>query len=185
MLEREHAVSAILIRTQHPERVRRALEELLGEEFRVVDSEELRASFYRLVRLEKWGIFFIALLVLLIASFSVVGALSMLILEKRDERLTLHALGASDGFIRSIFRREGYLICLLGGVIGLVLGVALSLAQQELGLIRMPVETFLTDAYPVKLRATNLLLVAGVTALVGWGLCSLTVHNMIKQEKRL
>ena len=49
----------------------------------------------------------------------------------------------------------------------------------------MPVETFLTDAYPVKLRAVDLLLVSGVTALVGWGLCSLTVHNMIKQEKRL
>ena len=182
LCEAPHTASAILIRTEHPDRVRRTLEEWLGEEFRVVDNEELRGSFYRLVRLEKWGIFFIALLVLLIASFSVVGALSMLILEKRDERITLHALGATDRFIRTIFRREGYLICLLGGGLGLVLGVGLTLLQQKAELIRMPVETFLTDAYPVALHGADLLLVLAVTAAISWALCSLTVQNMIKHE---
>ncbi len=182
LCEREGEASALLIRTQHPEQVRRALTPLLGEDFKVVDRESLRASFYRLVRLEKWSIFFIALMVLLIASFSVIGALSMLILEKRDERKTLHALGATDRFIRSIFRREGYLICALGGGIGLVLGVVLCLAQQHFGLIRLPVETFLTNIYPVALNLRDVLLVLLSTAVIGWALSALTVHNMIQKK---
>lgn len=109
----------------------------------------------------------------------------MLILEKRDERKTLHALGATDRFIRSIFRREGYLICALGGGIGLVLGVVLCLAQQHFGLIRLPVETFLTNIYPVALNLRDVLLVLLSTAVIGWALSALTVHNMIQKKPTL
>ncbi len=184
LAERPDGVSAILLQTAHPERVKKLLAPHLDEELELIDREELRASFYRLVKLEKWGIFFIALLVLIIASFSVVGALSMLILEKRDDRDTLRALGAAEPFIRSIFRREGYLICALGGGIGLVIGIALCLLQQHIGMIRMPVDTFLTDRYPVALQVGDLLLIGVATLLVSYALCSLTVHTMIKDEKR-
>lgn len=183
--ERSGEASALILKSSHPARTKAVLQELLGEEFEVVGREELRASFYRLVKLEKWGIFFISLLVLLIASFSIVGALSMLIIEKRAERDTLRALGATEHFIRTIFCREGYLICLLGGGIGLAVGVTLSLVQQHLGLIRMPVETFLSNSYPVALHGFDLLLVVAVTALIGWGLSTLTVHHMLKNETRI
>lgn len=109
----------------------------------------------------------------------------MLIIEKRAERDTLRALGATEYFIRTIFCREGYLICLLGGGIGLAVGVTLSLVQQHLGLIRMPVETFLSNSYPVALHGFDLLLVVAVTALIGWGLSTLTVHHMLKNETRI
>lgn len=185
LAERPNEASSLLIRSDHASAVKATLKELLGEEFEVLEREELRASFYRLVKLEKWGIFFISLLVLLIASFSIVGALSMLVIEKREERDTLRALGATERFIRTIFCREGYLICLLGGGIGLAIGITLSLAQQHLGLIRMPVETFLSNSYPVTLQVTDLLLVVVVTALIGRGLSTLTVHQMLKHEKRI
>lgn len=183
LAERPNEASSLLIRSDHASAVKATLKELLGEEFEVLEREELRASFYRLVKLEKWGIFFISLLVLLIASFSIVGALSMLVIEKREERDTLRALGATERFIRTIFCREGYLICLLGGGIGLAIGITLSLAQQHLGLIRMPVETFLSNSYPVTLQVTDLLLIVVVTALIGRGLSTLTVHQMLKHEK--
>ena len=185
LLEQPEAVSALLLQTDGSEMTRRALEELVGADFRLVEREELHASFYRLVRYERWGIFFIALMVLLVASFSVVGALSMLILEKRDEQRILHALGATDRFIRSIFRREGYLICALGGVIGLLIGIALCLLQQLFGLIRIPTNGFLIDRYPVALNGGDLILIALSTTLIAWILSTMTVHNMIKSNKRI
>ena len=133
---------------------------------------------------EKWGIFFIALLVLVVASFSVVGALSMLIVEKRGDVETLRALGADTGLIRSIFRTEGLLICGLGGVIGLVVGVTLSLLQQHLGLIEIPAESFLTKSYPVEFRLTDLVVVAAAFAVVAVLLANVTVRSMIKKTTR-
>lgn len=164
--------------------VRREVAALVGEEFTVRTRDELRASYYRIMTYEKWGIFFIALLVLLVASFSVVGALSMLIVEKRDDIRTLRALGADTGFVRSVFRTEGYLICTLGGVIGLVLGVGLSLVQQHFGLIEIPAETFLTKSYPVEFRFPDLLAVVAAFGVVAVFLSHLTVRSMIKNHAR-
>ena len=97
---------------------------------------------------EKWGIFFISLLVLVIASFSVVGALAMLIVDKRRDIVTLRALGADTSLVRAIFRSEGLLICGLGAACGALLGVGLSLLQQHFGLIEIPAETLLAKSYP-------------------------------------
>ena len=140
------------------------------------------SRWYRLMRYEKWGIFFIALLVTLVASFSVIGALSMLIIEKRDERITLRALGASQRFVRTIFRHEGYLICGLGALIGLILGIALALAQERFGLIPMPSANFLTESYPVALRLSDIVCVVAAFIPMSIGLTTLTVHTMLKNE---
>lgn len=167
-----------------PGRTREAVAAAAGERFEVRTRDELRASFYRIMTYEKWGIFFIALLVLVIASFSVVGALSMLIVEKRNDRATLRALGADTGLIRSIFRAEGLLICGLGGAIGLLLGVALSLLQQHFGLIEIPAESFVTKSYPVEFRWTDLLAVAAAFAGVSLLLVEVTVRSTIKRTTR-
>ena len=156
--------------------VRRAVSAAVGEEFTVRTRDELRAS--------KWGIFFIALLVLLVASFSVVGALSMLIVEKRDDITTLRALGADTGFVRAVFRTEGYLICALGGAIGLLLGVGLSLVQQHFGLIEIPAETFLTKSYPVEFRLADLFAVVAAFSAIAVFLSHVTVRSMIKNPSR-
>lgn len=185
LLDRPGRVSAILVRAAEPaavERLRRTLGERLGDAFRIESREELSASVYRLVRYEKWGVFFIALLVLVDAAFSIVGALSMLILEKRGERTALRALGATDAFVRAVFRREGYLICALGGALGLLLGAGLSLAQQHFGLIEIPADSFLTKSYPIAFRWSDLLAILPAFALVAWSLTTLTVHNMLKKD---
>ena len=164
--------------------VRREVASALGDTFRVRTRDELRASFYRIMTYEKWGILFIALLVLVVASFSVVGALSMLIVEKRADRATLRALGADRALIRSIFRREGLLICGLGAAAGVVLGVGASLVQQHFGLIEIPAETFLTKSYPVEFRLGDLAAVVLSFGVVAWLLTGLTVRSMIKNDER-
>ncbi|WP_418992895.1 ABC transporter permease [Alistipes sp.] len=178
-------VSSLVVRLTpdaDPERVRREVAAVAGDEFRVRTRDELRASFYRIMAYEKWGIFFIALLVLVVASFSVVGALSMLIVEKRLDIRTLHALGADTRLVRAAFRGEGYLICALGAALGVLLGVGLSLVQQHFGLIEIPAETFLTKSYPVEFRPSDLGAVLLSFALVAALLTELTIHSMIKKN---
>ncbi len=179
--------SALLLRLDaacDPQRAKEAVEAIVGEEFRVRTRDELRASFYRIVAYEKWGIFFIALLVLVIASFSVIGALSMLIVEKRDDITTLRALGAPTTLLRAIFRREGLMICTLGAAIGTVIGVGATLLQQYFGVIEIPADSFLTKSYPVVFRPADLLLILAAFALVATALSHLTVRNTIKNETR-
>ena len=104
----------------------------------------------------------------------------MLIVEKRNEAITLRALGADTQLLRAIFRNEGLLICALGATIGVVIGVATTLIQQYFGLIEIPAESFLTKSYPVEFRMVDLgavLLAFTATALL---LTQLTVRSMIK-----
>ncbi|MBR2049398.1 MAG: ABC transporter permease, partial [Rikenellaceae bacterium] len=162
------------------ERTREAVQTVVGEEFRVVTRLEQQAALYRIMKYEKWGIFFISLLVLIIASFSIVGSLAMLIIDKRDNIATLRAVGARTEFVRSIFAGEGALIGALGAVIGLVLGVGICLAQQHLGLIEMPGTTFVVQYYPVEMKLTDILLIMVAMATVTMAITQLTVRTMIR-----
>ena len=130
---------------------------------------------------EKWGIFFISLLVLVVASFSVVGSLAMLIVEKRRDIGTLRALGADTTLVRSIFRSEGLLIWALG----VVLGVGATLLQQRFGLIEIPAETFLTKSYPVEFRPGDLAAVLAAFGAVACVISNITVRSMIKSNVKL
>lgn len=178
-------VSGLVVRLREgadAERVRQALEQRLGSEYRVRTRYELRASFYRIMTYEKWGIFFISLLVLLVASFSVVGALAMLIVDKRRDIATLRALGADTSLVRAVFRSEGLLICGLGALFGVVLGVGASLVQQHFGLIGIPAETFLTKSYPVEFRFGDLVVVLAAFGLVAYVISNITVRSMVKHN---
>ena len=181
--DRASAAVVRVARGARPAEVKRRVAEAAGGAFEVRTRDELNASFYTIMQYEKWGIFFIALLVLIIASFSVVGALAMLIVEKRDDISTLRALGADTGLVRAVFRTEGFLICGLGAVAGMTLGVAATLAQQYFGLIEIPAETFLTKSYPVEFRPTDLAVVAASFAAVAALLSNITVRSMIKTDR--
>lgn len=178
--------SALLLRTapgadaeQEAARVAR----IAGDDFRLRTRAEMQASLYRIMRYEKWGIFFISLLVLVIASFSIVGALAMLIVEKRDDAATLRALGADTSFLRRLFSAEGALISGAGALLGVVLGVGATLLQQHYGLIRIPAESFLMQSYPVEFRWTDLAAVAVAFTLVAGLITHLTVRSMIKRTE--
>lgn len=181
-------VSALCVRLASdadPEAVRQEVEAVAGPDFEVRTRYEMRASFYRIMTYEKWGIFFIALLVLVVASFSVVGALAMLIVDKRDDIGTLAALGADRSLVRAVFRAEGLLICGVGALAGVVLGVGATLGQQHFGWIKIPAETFLVDSYPVEFRIADLGVVVAAFALVACVLSDITVRGMIRKTDRL
>lgn len=166
------------------ERTRDAVQRAVGDNFKVVTRLEQQAALYRIMKYEKWGIFFISLLVLIIASFSIVGSLAMLIIDKRDNITTLRAIGARTEFVRSIFTGQGALIGLLGAAIGLVLGVGICWAQQHFGLIEMPGTTFVVRYYPVEMKLTDILLIIAAMAIVTMAITQLTVRTMIRPTEK-
>ena len=183
LFDYEDAVTAMLVRVRDGvphAKAKEALQQCLGEDFRVATRDELNATLNRLMKYEKWGIFFIALMVLVIAAFSIVGALVMLIIDKGRDIETMRAFGAETSLVRRIFVAEGVLICGIGGVAGVVVGVALTLVQQYLGIIPMPTDNFLVDAYPVELRLGDVAVVIVAFATVVYLISHLTVRSMIR-----
>ena len=142
---------------------------LLGKDFQVLNRYEQQADTYRIMEVEKLISYLFLTFILLIACFNVIGSLSMLIIDKRTDVVTLRNLGANDETIKQIFLLEGCLISFLGALIGVVLGVALCLVQQEFGLISLgsgdSAGAFVVDAYPVNVQLTDVLLVL-LTVLV-------------------
>ena len=165
-------------------RVAEQIGKVLGEGYKVTLREDKNAGFYAIMRYEKWAIFFVSLLVLIIASLSIIGTVIMLILEKRDERQTLLSMGADNAFIRGIFVRQGLLIAGMGGAIGIVLGVAITLAQQLYGFIKMPNGNFLIENYPVKLQGGDLIVIFMVFVVVALSVSFIATSTMIKRDKR-
>lgn len=158
------------------------LQRSLGEEYKVVLREDKNESFYAIMRYEKWAIFFVSVLVLVVASLSIIGTVIMLVIEKQDERSTLRSMGADNGFIRGIFVREGLLIAGVGGAIGLLLGVAITLAQQHYGFVKMPNSSFLVENYPVELQATDLIVIFAVFVAVALAVSVVATSTMIKRR---
>ena len=142
---------------------------MLGKDFLVLNRYEQQADTYRIMEVEKLISYLFLTFILLIACFNVIGSLSMLIIDKRTDVVTLRNLGANDETIKRIFLLEGCLISFLGALIGVVLGVALCLVQQEFGLISLgsgdSAGAFVVDAYPVNVQLTDVLLVL-LTVLV-------------------
>ena len=141
------------------------LEAAIGPDFRVLNRFRQEESIYRMMRYEKLAIFLILIFVVIIIAFNIYSFLRMLIIEKEADMHTLRAMGAPDGMIRRIFLLEGWMVSLLGMVIGLVIGVGTVLVQQRFGIIGMP-GNFVVDAYPVALKFSDLAWIAlGVSAI--------------------
>lgn len=164
-------------------RIRAAIREFAGDGFHVRTRYEQNASTYALMQYEKWGIFFIILMVLVIASFSIVGSLVMLIIEKRGDLRTVVSMGGSVGFLRSIFVRQGMMIAGFGAAGGMLLGLVVCWTQQAFGIIRIPARTFLVDAYPVVVQFTDLLWIAGSFIAVNYIIIKFTVARMIPRSQ--
>ena len=116
---------------------------------------------------EKAAIYLILIFMVLVISLNIYGNLTMLTIEKRGDIFTLKSMGASDALIRRIFRLEGWLITLVGLVIGAAVGIAVVLLQEHFGIVKMP-GGFLVSAYPVILQWTDVALVCISIALIGW-----------------
>ena len=159
---------------------------MTGVGFQVKDRYQQQETLFNIMKSEKWAIFIILTFILFMATFNVIGSLTMLVVDKQKDTQILRQLGASNTFISRLFLMEGLLISTAGGLIGLVLGVFLVWLQEFFGLIRLGDGTgaFIIDAYPVDLQMTDVLSVL-LTVLVIGGLSSfLTVQRLSRKINR-
>lgn len=142
------------------EKVKKELQEKLGSKFKVLSKFEQNTSLYQTLQLEKWAIYAVLTLILIIAAFNIVSSLTMLVIEKQKDISLLKSIGASNGFITKIFFSEGFLLGVLGAIFGLLLALVISLLQNKFQFIPINGETFAVDYFPVKIVLRDVLLVA-------------------------
>lgn len=150
-------------------RTKAEISRLLGDEFAVKDRYEQQEDFFRIMKIEKLMTTLLLVFILLTATFNIIGSLSMLMIDKREDSKILSNLGATPGQIRQVFLFEGWLISALGSAIGLVLGLAVCLLQQHFGWLKLGNGTdYIIDAYPVEVQAPDILLVSVIVLLLGF-----------------
>lgn len=176
LFDYDSEVSAIELRLTpkaHVAKTQQSIAAIMGEGYTVHDRYEQQAATFKVVKIEKFVTYLFLCFILMVACFNIISSVSMLILDKQANADTLRSLGATDGFVARIFIYEGNLIALLGALVGLVLGVVLCLLQQEFGLIGLGGDgQFVVDAYPVRVKFADLLLVlvsvVAVSAISVW-----------------
>ncbi len=145
--------------TVNEDDIKKDIENKLGKNYTVLTRYEQNRSLYAVMRAEKWVIYIILSIILIVAAFNMIGALTMLVLEKKADIGVLHSLGASSGLIQKIFLSEGLLLGFLGGGIGMLLALAIAFVQIYFQVIPLQGGSFLIDYFPVTLSALDFILV--------------------------
>ncbi len=161
--------SAVEVALKDPsslEDTRDLIQKIVGKDILVQDRYQQNKSLYSIMSLERWIVYGVLCLILIIASFNMVGALTMLVLEKQKDISVLYALGANRGFIQRIFISEGVLLALIGGGIGMLLAIFLVWLQVKFELIKLQGGSFLISYYPVRLRLMDFFLVGGTVLFI-------------------
>ena len=148
---------------------KKEIRRLLGPRFIVQDRYEQQEDVFRIMRVEKFISYLFLTFILLVASFNIIGSLSMLMIEKRQDVQTLRSMGATDKMVCNIFNLEGRMISLAGAVAGVLIGLLLCWAQQTFGLITMGKNdgNFIVEAYPVSVHVWDIVLILLTVLLVG------------------
>lgn len=182
LLDYSSEVSAFEIRCDAgPGPSKETLSSILGPDFEVLDRIMQQPALYKMMSYEKAAIFMILMFVVLIVAFNIYASLSMLIIEKKQDRETLRSLGASPSLIRRVFRTEGWMISWIGAAAGLLIGIVVVLLQQRFGFISMPGNSMMA-AYPVQLKFTDILLTVAGVGLIGALVTAIGIHNIDKYE---
>jgi len=151
----------------------------LGPGYKVLDRYEQQADFFRILRIEKLLTILLLVFILLVASFNLIGSLSMLIIDKKEDIRILSHMGADEPTIRRVFRLEGWLISSLGTLAGLVIGVAICLGQQHFGWLTLGNGSeYVISAYPVQVQATDIVMVALIVLVLGFITAYYPTRNM-------
>jgi lipoprotein-releasing system permease protein len=158
------------------------LDELMGEKFVVKNRFQQEEVMYKVFQMEKIVVFIILSFILFLATFNIIGTITMLIVEKKKDVEILKNIGADKRLIEKIFTAEGLMINLLGGLFGLALGGIICFVQQQFGLITMGQENaqYAVSAYPVEMRATDFLLIFAVITVTGVISTWIPVKQIIK-----
>lgn len=150
--------------------VKEQMRDIAGDKYTVEDRFEQQADTFKIMQIEKLMAYIFLTFILVVACFNIVGSLSMLIIDKKNDVVTLRNLGAGDKQISRIFLFEGRMISLIGAVLGIGAGLLLCLLQQQYGFVRMGGAdgTFVVNAYPVSVHYTDVLLVFITVIAAGW-----------------
>lgn len=163
----EDEYSALDIKTVYEsDRVKKDLQTLLGTSFLVQTRYEQNQSLYTVMQIEKWVIYGILSLILVVAAFNMIGALTMLVLEKQKDIAVMQAMGANTNRIKGIFLTEGLLLAGLGAVSGMLIAAFICWIQLKFELIKLGGNTFIIDYYPVKMVIGDFLLVGGTVFII-------------------
>ena len=149
------------------EKVQQQLVSVLGNKYEVKNREQQNAMLYKTLKSEKLWTFLILVFILIIATFNVIGSLTMLIIEKKKDITILNNMGADITLIRRIFLLEGLMITLLGALFGLILGLFVCWLQIKFSLVKLS-QGYVVDAYPIKIHIMDILLILGVVLLIGF-----------------
>ncbi|MFZ5941962.1 MAG: FtsX-like permease family protein [Bacteroidota bacterium] len=172
LLDYSNEVSSIEVKVSSPQLLAstvKAIREIMGPDYSVRDRQEQNELFYRIMKTEKWAIFLILTFILIVASFNIIGSLSMLIIDKKEDISTLRNMGASDQQISRIFLVEGWMISIIGSLAGLLFGSLICWIQMRFELLKLSGSgTFVIDAYPVDLQALDILLIWLTVLLIGF-----------------
>jgi lipoprotein-releasing system permease protein len=148
-----------VVNPEKTQQVRDGLQQLLGSAYTVQTRYEQNRSLYTTMQTEKWFIFVLLSFILVLAAFTMIGALTMLVLEKQKDIQILKAMGCDNARIRRIFLTEGLLLAIIGGGSGVLLSFIVGWLQVRFKLLKLEGSTFLIDYYPVKFLATDITLV--------------------------
>ena len=149
------------------EKAQKEIQELLGNNFKVKNRYQQQESFFKIMQIEKWITYLILCFILLIASFNIIGSLSMLIIDKKADIETLRNLGANNQLIKRIFLFEGWMISAVGALVGIFIGNLLCLLQEYFGFIKMGIG-YVVDAYPVITNFTDSFLILLTVLFMGF-----------------
>lgn len=149
------------------DKVQEQMISILGEKYEVKNRQQQNSILYKTLKSEKLWTFIILVFILIIATFNVIGSLTMLIIEKKKDITILHNMGADIKLIRRIFLMEGLLITIIGAALGLIFGTFVCWLQIKFSLLRFT-EGYVVDAYPIKLELTDFMSVLAVVLLIGF-----------------
>jgi lipoprotein-releasing system permease protein len=162
-------------------RVQEELKALMGDRFEVKNRQQQHELLYKIMKSEKWAVYLILTFILVIATFNVIGSLTMLILDKKRDTGILWSMGADTATLRKIFLIEGLMISLVGALTGLLLGLVICYLQQRFGLLRMG-GSFVVEAYPVNMQLNDFLYVLGTVLVIGLFAAWYPAKKLIRQK---
>lgn len=163
--------------------VKRHMADIAGTKYHVKDRHEQQDDTFKIMKIEKLFAYVFLTFILIVACFNIVGSLSMLIIDKKNDVLTLRNLGATDRQIARVFLFEGRMISVAGAIIGIVIGLVLCLIQQQYGLVRLGDSdaSFIVDAYPISVHYQDIAVIFVTVVAVGWLAVWYPVHYLSRR----
>lgn len=173
IFEQQGMVSSLELRLKSGsdfESVKSEIQKIAGDEFYVKDRFEQQDETFKIMKIEKFIAYIFLTFILIVACFNIIGSLSMLIIDKKDDVVTLRNLGATDKQISRIFLFEGRLISALGAIIGIGIGLLLCWIQQAYGIVKLGSSSgaFVVNAYPVSVHPEDVILIFATVLVIGW-----------------